>query len=299
MRRRGFTLIEVLVAFFIISCCAGGILLALVLNLAESKDSREQIMARMLASSAIDELRAHRFGSEDGPPGWTDTGQGWSRTVTVATIVAGMPSPSEFQLKLTPQPAQHGQGLTPGEQLVTLDMAWQETSGPKTLSFDIPMPVGWNQPVQRGDQPDAVAANWHSPADYDVSSEPSYKHGDADHSVTPNVPSGDDVTNNDPEAKKRQGLLDQLNKLGPQLVAAKKAVAADQDVVKAAQQALTDAQNANPPDQTAITAAQTALTNAQGQLKTDTDTANDLQAQVDEIQKELSEDPSSSPSPSP
>lgn len=279
----GFTLIEVIVASFILTICAGAILLGLMLSMSHSKESREQIMAQMLASSTIDELRAHRFGSPDPPPGWTRQGKLWIRTVEVPAVIGGLPSPSSFELSLDTS----GGGNPQSDQDITaLTVAWTEpASGAQKLSFEVPMPKGWNVPIQRGTAPSTVGSNWHEPAKYTIPSEPSYKIGDHDTSIDPDVPDPTDIVNN--KTKHLQELVKQLNALNEQLLAAQQAVADDQAAIKDTQDALDKAQKAQNPDQSQIDALNAKLTDQQKQLTTDQGNVDDLQKQVTNLQNQI------------
>ncbi len=284
MRRAvGFTLIEVVVAFFIFSVCAGAILLGLMLSMSHSKESREQIIAQMLASSVIDELRAHRFGSSDSPPGWTAQGKLWSRSVEVPAVIGGLPSPSHFELSLDTS----GGGNPQSDQdIAALTVAWTESAaGAQKLSFEVPMAKGWNVPIQRGTAPSAVGSNWHEPAKYTIPSEPSYKIGDHDTTIDPNVPDPNDIINN--KTKHLQELVKELNALNEHLLEAQKAVADDQAAIKDTQDALDQAQKAQNPDQSQIDALNAKLGDQQKKLETDQGTVSDLQKQVTDLQNQI------------
>lgn len=287
MRRAvGFTLIEVVVAFFIFSACAGAILLGLMLSMSHSKETREQIMAQMLASSVIDELRAHRYGSDDPLPGWSRNDALWTRTVSVPAVIGGLASPSEFELSLDGSATANSQS---DQDIVGLTVAWTESrSGAQKLNFEVPMAKGWNVPVQRGTAPGAVGSNWHSPAKYTIPSEPSYKIGDHDTSVDPDVPDPNSIIND--KTQHLQDLLKQLNEANSNLLAAQGAVADDNAAISDTQAALSQAQAASPPDQTLIKSLNDKLTQQQGQLAKDQGDVTKYQGQVTDLQKQITAD---------
>lgn len=284
-----FTLIEVMVAMFILAVAGGVVLLGLSLSLSQGKESQERVLAQLLAASVIDELKAHPFGSVKPLAGWTVRGQEFVREQDVPSVVGGLPSPMRFELRVTPL----------SSSATNLDQAsvrvdWVEPSGPASLQFTVPMAKGWNQAVDRGDSPPNVAGNWHDPKPYTIPSEPSYRQGDQDHTVDPSPPDAGDIVSD--KTKEYQDLYNQLSRANAQLNADQQAVSDDQTAIDGLKQQISDAQSQKNPDQAAIAALQSQLSDAQSKLAqdqakvtNDQQTIAGIQQKIDDLDKKNSD----------
>jgi len=278
-RFRAFSLIEVVVAMFILAAAGGVILLGLMLSLSQGKESQERVLAQLLAGSILDELKAHPYGSTRLLAGWEADGSSFVRQQTVASVINGLESPIAYQMKVTPQAS----GIQAHDS-VQVSVEWREKSGPAKLEFTVPMSKGWNQAPDRGAQPTRVAANWHDPKAYSIPSEPSYRSGSSDHTVNPDPDAGD-IINKD--TKKYQALYAQLTRAKIQLDTDQSAVSDDQSKIDGLQSQIADEKSQKNPDQSKIASLQSQLTAAQAQLSTDQGKVVKDQQDVDHIQQEI------------
>lgn len=293
MNRRAVTIIEVMVAMFILLVAGGAILMGLMLSLSQGKQSQERVLAQIIAGSVIDELKAHPYGSTQPLAGWKADGQSFTREQTVATIVGGLPSPIAYEMKVTPVDSSQK-----GIAQVQVRIDWQETSGPTHMEFKVAMPEGWNQAVNRGSQPAKVAANWHDPKAYTIPSEPSYIEGSKDHTVNSDPPDAGSIINND--TQQYQGLYNQLTQAKVQLDTDQQAVSSDQQQIASVQSQLKAEKAKKNPDQstidsleTQLSGLQTKLSQDQAKVQQDQKTIAGIQAQIDALNKSSSNGSSS------
>jgi prepilin-type N-terminal cleavage/methylation domain-containing protein len=293
VNRRAFSLIEVMVAMFVLAVAGGAILMGLMLSLSQGKESQERVMAQIIAGSVIDELKAHPYGSTKPLAGWQSDGQSFTRQQTVATIVNGLESPIPYQMKITPVASTQD-----GADEVQVEIDWNEPSGPAKMDFKVPMTKGWNQAVNRGDQPGKVQARWHNPKAYTIPSEPSYSVGSQDHTVNPDPPDSGTIINK--KTKAYQALYNQLANLKTQLLTAQDAVTSDKSQITSLKSQIKTAQGQKKPDQTAISKLQTQLSKVETKLSTDQTSVTTIQGQMTAVQAKITAAggaPSPSPSP--
>ena len=180
--RRGYTIIEVLVALAILAVVAGGLLAALMLGMRESKEGRERVVANILAESAIDELLASPPGTVGPSPGWKGDGDTWTRTAVIPVVRDGMKFQAEYSLQVH----------SPAKDTAQITVTWKEASGPKKVDFQIKVP-DFNRTISRT-QPSKVEENWHDPPrTRQYPTDPAFDPGDNTHIIpNPPQPNGDD-----------------------------------------------------------------------------------------------------------
>lgn len=202
----GFSIVEAVVALFLLLLCTAGIFQGLSLSFTQGAESREQVMGHLLAESVIEDITAHPWGTTEPPPGWETQGNDWVRTETVEAVVEGIPGIHHYQLRIS----DHEQGA-----LATVE--WKEKSGPKRLKYPVAREQGWRTaPGQT--KPPPVTENWHEPGPIEYPSEPSNDHGET-HGITPNDPDpGSDVDDKTAAlAAKIQALRNEKNQIDQQI----------------------------------------------------------------------------------
>lgn len=88
-RSRGFSLVEVICALFILGVCVAGVTEGVTLALRSSKESELQTSAALLASSRIELIRADGYftdGEEDGDFGDEFPAYSWRQTIAETSI---------------------------------------------------------------------------------------------------------------------------------------------------------------------------------------------------------------------
>lgn len=177
--KRGYTLIEVIVALLIISVVAGGLLSALMMSMRETKEERERVIANILAESTIDELLARPPGTLGAPPGWKDEGTKWTRSNNFQVVRDGMNLSANFQMTVT----------IPSQDTAEIKVQWTESTGPKELDFQTTVPY-LNRSLSRT-QPTKVQPNWHEPpSSRPITTDPDLDPGHNQHDV-PQPPNPD------------------------------------------------------------------------------------------------------------
>ena len=141
--KRGFTIVEVLVTIGVLLVGILVIVSSFSMNLRESSQSRERLLADLVMENLIEEVLAHPYG-ESPPSSWS------SHQVEFEFIVEGRPQQTRFLRnvsvnKETGNGTFFGQGASQLENLdrVTLQVSWTEATNlgeaaaDKELSVDL------------------------------------------------------------------------------------------------------------------------------------------------------------------
>ena len=179
----GFTIIEALVALFILTMVTAGVFSVLLISMRQSHESRERIVANILAESTLDEILAHPPGELKDLAGWKKTKDGLERKVTFPVVRDGLEFSTEYDLKIHSEAAG-----------VKIEVSWAEKDKRKHLL--IPVKLERLAASSRGSRPERVEETWHNPpSERQFSTEPEFRRGDAVHDIPqPPEPGGDDQT---------------------------------------------------------------------------------------------------------
>lgn len=179
---KGFSLVEAMIALFILLLCLIGIFSGLVLSYSQAQETRQEILAHLLAESVIEDVLAHPWGTTTPPPGWKKDGKDWTRTESLGTIIEGRDFDNIFKCRI---------GDDSAGALVTV--GWTEEGRAEKLQFVVPRESGWRTEPSFN-KPAAVSENWSSPGSFQYPSEPSNDHGNVrDQSVTFDDPKPSDA----------------------------------------------------------------------------------------------------------
>ena len=138
--RRGLTLIEVLVAMFLIMVAAGTLLAAATLASKGGEFSREEALGQLLAASIVEDVEAHQFGSSRPFPGWTDNSGTWERKVSFRAFEGGLPVENNFYLKVRKADKGNGSFFGRGSEnydKVHLEVSWRTTDKDHHLEGEV------------------------------------------------------------------------------------------------------------------------------------------------------------------
>lgn len=172
-RNAAFTIIEALVALCLLMLCIMGVFSGLTLAYSQGAETRQQVMAHLLAESVIEDILAHPWGTTKAPPGWDTSGQNWTRRETVKTVIDGKAAVDQFEMTIQEIPS--GAKVT---------ISWREDSGPQNLNFEVPREKGWRTQPEFN-RPQKVQESWHQPGPIQYSSEPANHHASGqDQSIT-------------------------------------------------------------------------------------------------------------------
>lgn len=145
--RRGsaFTIIEIIVTIAVLSIGILVITSSFSMNLRQSAQTREELLAAVVMESLVEEVLDHPFGAP-APNNWR------SGKVVFEEVVEGRSVQTEFEVEVEAS-AKGGNGsffghqndseASPSSDVVTLQVRWQQPTGPgnsaqsKTLSADL------------------------------------------------------------------------------------------------------------------------------------------------------------------
>lgn len=125
MRKRGFTLVEVLMALAVIAVALLVFLSVFSSSGHHAVQSRNRTVAVMLAQTLLDEFEAHPYGEPE-PPSWQETTE---EPVTV--WVQGRKQEMVFHKEITCANGSFVGDSTENQDLITLTITWSEGVGDK------------------------------------------------------------------------------------------------------------------------------------------------------------------------
>ena len=141
--KRGFTIIEVLITIAVILTGVFVILSSFTMNLRQSSQTRERLLADVVMESLLEEVLAHPYG-DPAPATWS------SNQVDFEYIIEGRAQQTRFLRSVSLKPGTSngsffGQGTDDKQNLdqVTLKVSWTEPTGlgeagvDKELSLDL------------------------------------------------------------------------------------------------------------------------------------------------------------------
>lgn len=133
----GFTIIEVLAAIAVLTVGILVIVSSFSVNLKQSSQTREELLAAVVMESLVEEVLDHNYGAAP-PPNWRNG------TVTLNEVVEGMTVQTEFVQSVTQSKA-NGNGsffnqnqqkdLSANSDTVTLSVSWVQPTDLGNSSF--------------------------------------------------------------------------------------------------------------------------------------------------------------------
>jgi type II secretory pathway pseudopilin PulG len=139
MNNRGSSLIEVMVAMVLLMTTLVALLGAASLATRGGEKSRMKALAEVVASSVVEDVEAHPFGSERPFPDWKDEGNAWVRDISYQAYEAGLPVETKLEAKLST--GKGGTGAFFGRakddsDIVHLEVSWSENNKQQSIEVD-------------------------------------------------------------------------------------------------------------------------------------------------------------------
>lgn len=124
--RRAFTLVEIIVSIAILVVAIGVLLGTFTMDLRQSTQTREALLAHLVMENLVEEVQAHHYGTPT-PTTWTGT------VVSFPTVVEGRKVMNQFHSKVTVDP-KLGNGSIFGQSsdsldVLLLEVSWSEATG--------------------------------------------------------------------------------------------------------------------------------------------------------------------------
>ncbi|MCD4782779.1 MAG: prepilin-type N-terminal cleavage/methylation domain-containing protein [Candidatus Eremiobacteraeota bacterium] len=121
-KNKGFTIIEVIIAIFIISCGLMALFSTFSLSIRHATQSRNKVCVDVIADSMLEGVRAHRYG-EPKPPSW-------EKPRMVLTVIQGKISQTTFHIKVKCKNQSFiDEKINKDYDYVTIEITWSEGTG--------------------------------------------------------------------------------------------------------------------------------------------------------------------------
>lgn len=146
--RRGFTLIEIILAIFIFAVVAVILFRAFTANKRLSVQSRDRTAAQLLMSNLLEDVRAHPFG-QIAPKSWPSTstpGPNWQSgsfpdVQEIPAFVEGRSQKLVFHRSLSYEGSIVGKGANRPYDVVTAVISWKDPGQPALKSLEATLVV--------------------------------------------------------------------------------------------------------------------------------------------------------------
>lgn len=150
MRRRAFSLIEVLIVVLVVSFGFLALMTVYMSNVRHSTQSRGRMLAILVVESLLNEIKDHPYGTPP-PEEWGDRDTGKPAVEVFQVIVQGRPVLTSFDKRIRIAPEGNGSFFDPskkqGLDTVEVTVRWRE--GTADASAEAPKEIQFTMDVKR------------------------------------------------------------------------------------------------------------------------------------------------------
>ena len=153
MRRRGFTLVEILVVVLIVTFGFLALLTVYTHNVRHATMTRDQLLGTLVCENVLAEIRDHRYGTP--PPAWWGH-SGQLSPVEFRVVVQGRPVQTNFEKRVRTAPNGNGSffDATKKQSTDTIEITVRWVEGTQDASAGVQKEFQWTMDVRR--EPDLV-----------------------------------------------------------------------------------------------------------------------------------------------